>query len=220
MYKIIELKQEDAGVVSIACEVYARVKMGQFTEVIWHCLDITLNTDEYCRRRDMAEKYLLAARTYIYPELYGIGHSYGIGKFRDADLAFDVHQVIRHTNGDPRSPFSFQELPKLTCQACQGEIYMLEMPEEQLMVVADACKFYSNIRFGQFEEIIDLCLDESEEDYEERRSKCMKALDNAKECLCPEAKGKTLAKIKGSNESEFKGAITADEISTAIFASS
>ena len=98
-------------------------------------------------------------------------------------------------------------------------MYMLEMPEEQLMVVADACKFYSNIRFGQFEEIIDLCLDESEKNYDERRSKSMKALDEAKEYLCPETKGKTLAEIKDSNESEFKGAITADEISTAIFAS-
>ena len=70
MYKIIELKQEDAGVVSIACEVYARVKMGQFTEAIWHCLDITLSTDEYCRRRDMAVKCLLDARTYIYIRNY------------------------------------------------------------------------------------------------------------------------------------------------------
>lgn len=56
-----------------------------------------------------ANKYLLDARKAIYPELNGIGHSYGVGKFADADRAFDVYQVLRHALGDPREPFQLGE---------------------------------------------------------------------------------------------------------------
>ena len=107
----LELTDEQAGVVARACEFYARVKMGQFQEIYWECLSVK-NMDNYCRRRDEAERLLLEARKPIYPDLHGLGHSYGIGKFKDADQAFDVYQVIRRLFGDDRPPFSFWELPK------------------------------------------------------------------------------------------------------------
>ena len=88
------------------------LRMGQFNEIVHDCLDIRLSTDDYCDRRDNAEKALLLARTFIYPELHGLGHSYGIGKFEDADMAFDVYQVIRTEFGDPRGTFSYHQLPE------------------------------------------------------------------------------------------------------------
>lgn len=112
----LTLTEEQAQIVSNACEFYARVRMGQFNEIVWHTLDFGLKSGEYCIRRDEAEKLLLEARKHLYPELHGVGHSYGIGKFEDADQAFDVHQVLRYAMGDDRKPFSYHELPG--CEKC------------------------------------------------------------------------------------------------------
>ncbi len=106
------LTEEQAKIVSAACEFYARIRMGQFNEIIWSCFDVAPLPDNYYDRRQEAERLLLEARKQIYPELHGIGHSFGMGKFKDADLSYDVHQVIRHAFGDDRSPFSYYDLPK------------------------------------------------------------------------------------------------------------
>ena len=109
MYNL-KLTEQQARIVSVACEFYARVRMGQFNEIIMNCLD--LSRDDFCERRDAAETQLLEARKNIYPELHGIGHSYGIGKFEDADRAFDVHQILRNSLGTcDRPPFSYYDLP-------------------------------------------------------------------------------------------------------------
>lgn len=56
---------------------------------------------------------MLDARAVLMPDLLrSYGHSYGMGKFEDADKAYDVHQVIRQLFGDEREPFSYYELPK------------------------------------------------------------------------------------------------------------
>lgn len=109
----LTLTDEQAKIVSAACELYARIRMGQFKEIVWHTLDFHLAGDEFCDRRDEAERLLLEARKQIYPDLHGHGHSYGMGKFDDADKAFDVHQVIRYAFGDGRTPFSYYDLPKI-----------------------------------------------------------------------------------------------------------
>ena len=114
----LTLTDEQARIVSNACEFYARVRMGQFNEIVWNCLQVK-NVDDYCERRNEAKRLLLEARNQIYPDLRGIGHSYGVGKFEDADKAFDVHQVIRHATGDKRTPFSYYELPK--CEKVKNE---------------------------------------------------------------------------------------------------
>lgn len=111
----LELNEEQAITVSQACEFFARIKMGQFDEIPFLLLADELSGADYCSRRDIANKYLLEARKAIYPELHGIGHSYGVGKFADADRAFDVYQVLRHALGDPREPFQLGEpLPSCT----------------------------------------------------------------------------------------------------------
>ena len=112
---VLELNEEQARIVSQACEFFARIRMGQFQEIPFLCLSNDLDGVDYCDKRDIANKYLLDARKAIYPELNGIGHSYGVGKFLDADRAFDVYQVLRYALGDQREPFQLGEpLPTYT----------------------------------------------------------------------------------------------------------
>ena len=108
----LTMSEETARVVSIACEFYARMRFGQYKELTWNFMEGKPDA-EWCERRERAEDHLLAARKEIMPELLGWGHSYGIGKFEDADRAFDVHQVLRVQFGDDRTPFTcLGELPK------------------------------------------------------------------------------------------------------------
>lgn len=109
---VLHLNEEQAKLVAKACEFYMRVRIGQFQEIPYACLDPRMEGDSYCKRRQVAEHYLLEARKAIYPDLEGLGHSYGIGKFPDADKAYDVAQVLNRAMGDPREPFSYYKLPK------------------------------------------------------------------------------------------------------------
>lgn len=52
----LTLTEEQAKIVSTACEFYARVRMGQFGRIIDHTLDLSIPCDNYCDRRDEAEK--------------------------------------------------------------------------------------------------------------------------------------------------------------------
>lgn len=108
----LTLTEEQASVVANACEFYARVRIGQFNEIILATMSGDVSLDNFCRRRDEAERLLLEARKQLYPDLHGIGHSYGIGKFKDADQAFDVHQVLSYALGSKKEPWSNYPLPK------------------------------------------------------------------------------------------------------------
>lgn len=111
----LTLTDEQAKIVAEACEFYSRIRIGQFREIIYKTLERNeLGAKNYCERRDAAEQRLLAARAAIYPELHGLGHSYGYGKFEDADRAFDVYQVVRKNFGDPRGIYTrFDDVPKI-----------------------------------------------------------------------------------------------------------
>jgi hypothetical protein len=109
----ITLTDEQAKLLAHDCEVYARVAMGQFTEISYDLLSLDIDSDDYCARRDKADELLLEARKYIYPELHGRGHSYGIGKFESADKVWDVYQAIRVVFGDKRASFSYYKLPEV-----------------------------------------------------------------------------------------------------------
>ena len=89
--------------------------VGQFGEIIWKTLipQQHLGVDDFCDRRETAEAYLLKAREMIYPELHGIGNSYGVGKFEDADMAFGVYEVIRHALGRGDGPYLLKDVPTI-----------------------------------------------------------------------------------------------------------
>ena len=184
----LTLTKEQAQTVSIACEFYARIKLGQFKEIIWHTLDPKLVTDDFCERRDITEHYLLEARKEIYPELHGIGHSYGIGKFEDADKSYDVHQVIRQLFGDERGLFSYYELPG--CRKVNSLVELI-LSDEHARIISNACEFYARIKIGQFGEIIGVTLDDSLpiEEYCSRRDKAEHFLLEARKFIYPELHG-------------------------------
>lgn len=109
---VLKMTEDQAKICAMACEFYARIRMGQFNEILWNCFILqSMDDDHFLERRDEAERLLLEARKQIYPDLYGVGHSYGVGKFVDADTAFDIHQSIRYAMGDGRKPFSYRQLP-------------------------------------------------------------------------------------------------------------
>lgn len=110
---MVELKMSEnqARIVSRACEFFARVRMGQFNEVIWLTMTAIASRDDFNARRDAAVEYLLKAREQLYPELHGFGSSYGMGQFEEADTAYDVYMVLRKLFGDPREPFSQSKEP-------------------------------------------------------------------------------------------------------------
>lgn len=94
MRYILDMNEAQAKQADRAFELYARLRMGQWRELIDLCLDLA--ADDYCERREILERSLIAARKTAYPELSGIGHSYGVGRFEDADLAWELHEVLRN----------------------------------------------------------------------------------------------------------------------------
>jgi hypothetical protein len=108
----LTLTDEQAKVVSTACEFYARVMNGQFEEITWNAMTLRQPmTEDFCTRRETANRLIMAARQYIYPDL-AAGSYYGYGKFQDSDLAFDTYQVVRTMFGDKREPFTHSKPPK------------------------------------------------------------------------------------------------------------
>jgi hypothetical protein len=102
------LNEEQARLVMTACDFYSRMMLGQFQELTYRAMD--LRAEDYCERRESADTLIFEARKYIFPELHGRGHSYGVGKFKDADQAYDVFQVIRKgLHPDAAPVFSYQE---------------------------------------------------------------------------------------------------------------
>ena len=129
--------------------------LGQFNEIIWHMLSMRIDSEAFCRRRDIAEEYLYKARTYIYPDLYGVGHSYGIAQNQKASSVFDVYQVCRNVVCTHKSPpFSNNELPEIKAV---DDGYQLILPKEQLNLIAEACHFYYRISLGHFDDIFAAC---------------------------------------------------------------
>ena len=61
---ILELSREQAIMVKDACELYARLRLGQFNEITEKILDVR-NVKEYCERRDLANDILKVAACII-----------------------------------------------------------------------------------------------------------------------------------------------------------
>ena len=111
----LTMTEKQAAIIAEACEFLCRIKIGQFSEIVWKTLipQQHIGIDDFCDRRDAAETYLLKAREQIYPELHGVGHSYGVGKFEDADIAFGVYEVIRHALGRGDGPYMLKDVPEI-----------------------------------------------------------------------------------------------------------
>lgn len=104
----LELTEDQARLVANACEFYARIRMGQFGEIFRQCTGKI-----WAAFPESATLDMLKFRKHIYPDLTGVGHSYGIGQFDDADKTYDVYQAIRYVM-DGKEPFSYNKLPICT----------------------------------------------------------------------------------------------------------
>lgn len=98
----LTMSMEQAQLLAAACEFYARIHMGQWREIINSCLDIA--RDDFCEARDQIEPLLNQARQIVWPELQHPGASWGIGKFEDADIVWEIYEVLRHAIAWHREP--------------------------------------------------------------------------------------------------------------------
>ena len=98
----LTLNEDEARLVSMALQFYARVRMGQFGEIVWHCAMNHCPEDP-----NAAEKAWLELRKQCYPDLLvHPGHTYGYGVFDDADKAYDIHQALCCALGTEKRPFT------------------------------------------------------------------------------------------------------------------
>lgn len=98
----LTMDEEQAQMLSKACELYARLKAGQWEELLQLCLE--WKDPLFRNKYDAALIPLLDARKIVYPELHGVGHSYGVGKLGDADLVWELHKVLEHRISWTRHP--------------------------------------------------------------------------------------------------------------------
>ncbi len=93
---VLEMTREQALIVENACELLARLHIGQFktiTEMVlpYHRKDI----DDYCRRRDDADEALnLAAKLIFGRTVY---NTPDCQKGEEHERAWNVYQVLRYT---------------------------------------------------------------------------------------------------------------------------
>ena len=142
---ILEMTPETAFIVSQACELYARAMFGQFDYLIdavadgipWHDLppqnDLAFHEEfeKWLARRRAASEKAAQARADLFPELPRNGN-YGVGKYRDADIAWQAHEVLRYTRAwhdhpeggitvDFDKPMCWTDEPMPKCQVLEKQ---------------------------------------------------------------------------------------------------
>ena len=131
---VLHMDAETAAIVALACEFYSRIKMGQFEEIrhltVW---PNGKNDPTFSERLQKCEDALAEAQKAAYPELGGMGASYGVGCFRDADTAWNVYQAVRYvkawhehpeggTTVNFHEPMKFSDAPMPRCEIRDGNM--------------------------------------------------------------------------------------------------
>jgi len=94
----IELNEDQARLIALALETHSRTLCGQFELHHLTALETALYrdcayNDEFWERRDSIDTYLKEIKKLAFPELAD-GASYGIGKFIEADLGYEMYKSI------------------------------------------------------------------------------------------------------------------------------
>lgn len=95
----LEMNEEQARCVVGALDLAMRIRLGQWKEIIEQCMKCEPDkTDEWCERRDKAERVLLEARNIVMPELKDLNSlhgSYGVYSMEETERAFNVLKAVR-----------------------------------------------------------------------------------------------------------------------------
>ena len=97
----IEINDKQARLIATALEQYSRMLCGQIELSFIKALETALYRDcnyddEFWLRRDAIDIHLKAIKKFAFPEL-SQGESYGIGKFNEADLGYEMYkQILYH----------------------------------------------------------------------------------------------------------------------------
>ena len=96
----IELNKKQAMLIAVALETHSRVLCGQIDLTFNKALETALYRnckydDEFWQRRNTIDIHLSAVKRFAFPEL-SENESYGIGKFDEADLGYEMYKEILH----------------------------------------------------------------------------------------------------------------------------
>lgn len=149
---VLHMDAETAQIVARACELYARVRCGQFDEIQYLTVQPQDDHDPtFGDRIQKCREALYRAREAAFPDLHGPGHSYGVGKLRDSDTAWNVYQAVRyvkawheHPEGgytvDFKEPLRYSDAPMPRCEVRNGDIpgyeYFVDPRTKKLMDAA------------------------------------------------------------------------------------
>lgn len=91
---MLTLTRDQAEVVKNALELFARLKIGQFNRITEMMLNVR-DVDDFCKRRDEADRLLKSAACFIYGS-----NPYGQPDVKQDDLyhrAWSIYEIIRYT---------------------------------------------------------------------------------------------------------------------------
>ena len=89
------LNEDQARLVSRACEFYCRLHIGQLDE-IRHELLLKETKEKIYERSQEAEALLYRLKRLFFPALCGHGHSYGVGYDSLSDRAWNIYTALRY----------------------------------------------------------------------------------------------------------------------------
>ena len=155
---VLRMDAETAHIVARACELYARLRNGQFEELRYLTVWPTEAGDKtFGKRIDQCSAALLQAKTAAFPEFsHPYSQSYGIGHFRDSDVAWNVYQAVRyimawheHPEGgdtvDFRKPLKYSDAPMPRCECRNGDLHWHNCVEDgspDSLIDVDTTKVY------------------------------------------------------------------------------
>ena len=91
----LTMTEKQARTVIAACDFLARIRIGQWKELVDLCLPYDReNIDEWCQKRDDAELLIMSVRDKVMPEL-SYNASYGVYKFEETERAINVLKAVR-----------------------------------------------------------------------------------------------------------------------------
>ena len=95
---IIKLNEKQAQLIAVALEQHSRMLCGQIELSFLKGLETALYRDckyddEFWQKRNTVDIHLKAIKKFVFPELTE-GASYGIGKFPEADLGYEMYKQI------------------------------------------------------------------------------------------------------------------------------